>query len=153
MLILHHDASWHGLSMKAAKDFSQNETIYKIRDYQLSDQPSYRTIQIDRDKHIDNSNVLAYLNHSCRPNIIVDVTRMELTALHDINAGELLTYFYPSTEWEMARPFYCRCGSLKCLGYIAGAKTVARGILHQYFINTHIHQLVDKYDAKIRSQY
>ena len=34
------------------------------------------------------------------------------------------TFFYPSTEWAMASPFDCHCGSARCLGRIAGASQV-----------------------------
>ena len=39
-----------------------------------------------------------------------------------LKAGEELTFFYPSTEWDMDQGFDCFCGSKVCLGYIGGAK-------------------------------
>lgn len=51
-----------------------------------------------------------------------------------------VTYFYPSTEWELKQPFECKCGASvshflhsieipavidacqSCLGYISGAR-------------------------------
>ena len=45
----------------------------------------------------------------------------------DIAAGEELTYFYPSTEWEMDRPFRCLCGAPDCVGVVSGAKAPPAG--------------------------
>lgn len=43
-------------------------------------------------------------------------------ALQDVAPGAELTFFYPSTEWDMETPFDCCCGAAGCLGRIAGAK-------------------------------
>lgn len=32
-------------------------------------------------------------------------------ALRDIQPGDELSFFYPSTEWEMAQGFECKCGA------------------------------------------
>ena len=56
--------------------------------------------------------------------------------------GDELTFFYPSTEWEMVHPFQCECGAADCLKWITGAsatptKTLARyeltGVVRQRF--------------------
>ena len=95
-----------------------------------------------RHRHLEELGVLAYLNHSCRPNIHLDTTALTLVALQDIAAGSELTFFYPSTEWEMARPFTCRCGQPECLGWVAGAKKVPRDVLNRYALNLHIEDLL-----------
>jgi hypothetical protein len=46
-----------------------------------------------------------------------------------LKAGEELTFFYPSTEWNMNQGFDCFCGSKRCLGYIGGAKYMSSGQL------------------------
>jgi hypothetical protein len=55
-----------------------------------------------------------------------------------VEAGEELTLFYPSSEWEMSRPFECCCGSDGCLRLISGAKNMAREALGRHRINRHI---------------
>jgi hypothetical protein len=62
------------------------------------------------------------MNHACVPNCEIDVVTMSLRALRDLREGEEMTFFYPSTEWEMASPFHCHCGSAHCLGVIQGAR-------------------------------
>lgn len=61
-----------------------------------------------------------------------------MRAAPDLAAGEELTFFYPSTEWEMDRPFICLCGSPSCVRLVAGAKHLAVETLGRYYINQHI---------------
>ena len=102
---------------------------------------NYRTIQIDKYRHLEEPQVLAFLNHSCHPTVLVDTSGPMVFAATDIIAGEELTFFYPSTEWKMARPFICLCGSAQCLHYIAGARNLSLDTLDRYFINAHIREL------------
>jgi hypothetical protein len=85
------------------------------------------------------------MNHSCGPTAIVDVTNMEVRAIQPIPKGSDITFFYPSTEWDMAQPFDCHCGAKQCLGTIQGAMHVPRPVLRQYYLNQHIKQFL--YDS------
>jgi SET domain len=85
------------------------------------------------------------MNHSCAPTTTLDTTKMEVRAVKSIEPGTPLTFFYPSTEWEMAQPFQCNCGAKECLGLIRGAKHIPRHILRKYYLNHHIKQLL--YDS------
>ena len=38
----------------------------------------------------------------------------------------------PSAEWDMDRPFNCKCGSEQCIGYIAGAKHLTKMQMANY---------------------
>jgi len=69
---------------------------------------------------------------------------LRVTESRDLKAGEDLSFFYPSTEWDMGKPFECLCDAPKdvCLGQISGAKGVDRGVLQKYQINPHIQQLL-----------
>jgi len=56
------------------------------------------------------------VNHSCEPNIAFDLTsadkqKWHARALRDIDPGETITFFYPSTEWDMKQSFECQCGT------------------------------------------
>lgn len=55
-----------------------------------------------------------------------------------LKVGDVLTFFYPSTEWDMAQPFECKCGEEKCLGWIKGAKELEPEVLKEYFMNEHV---------------
>ena len=58
-----------------------------------------------------------------------------------IKSGDPITFFYPSTEWDMARPFDCFCGSENCLKIIKGAKYISEEQLQGWFVNKHIWDL------------
>ncbi len=66
-----------------------------------------------------------FLNHSCDPNTAV--RGRELFALRAIGPWEELTYHYATTEYHMAEPFACRCGSPACLGTIRGFRHLSPG--------------------------
>ena len=86
------------------------------------------------------------MNHSCAPTAIVDTTKMEVRAAKPIMQGTPVTFFYPSTEWDMAQPFDCNCGEKECLGTVSGAKHIPRHILRKYVLNQHIKQFL--YDSE-----
>lgn len=121
--------------------FSAGDVIGSLAHGREVDRPTYHSIQTGPGAHIDDLGLFAYLNHSCRPNVIVDTSALDVVAARDIAAGEELTFFYPSTEWDMQHPFVCRCGTPECIGTVSGAKHVARETLDRYFINAHIRLL------------
>ncbi|OYT91657.1 MAG: hypothetical protein CFE43_11965 [Burkholderiales bacterium PBB3] len=85
--------------------------------------PSKYTLQLGVDKHLEPSDQLwAMINHSCDPNLWVDAQSLAMVAKRDIAAGEALTFNYLTTEWDMAEPFSCQCGTKHCFGNISGAR-------------------------------
>lgn len=122
---------------------------------QYTNRKAYTTVQISEQttcfscSHLELCSDLVYINHSCDPNVIFDVSAddgldkslWKVQAIKDIKKDEALTFAYFSTEWDMAQPFDCRCGSDICLGSIRGAKYIPTNILSQYFINAHITRL------------
>ncbi|KAF2169127.1 hypothetical protein M409DRAFT_20354 [Zasmidium cellare ATCC 36951] len=68
-----------------------------------------------------------------------------------IAPGDALTFFYPSTEWEMDRGFECLCGAPKgvCLAEVKGSKEIERKDLGRWFFNEHILRLAAERDGKI----
>lgn len=96
-----------------------------------TESPTRYSVQLAPGRHLDPYDLLdpdelvhwrywMYLNHHCEPNAMLDGRR--LVALRDIAAGEGVTFDYNSTEWEMAEPFACHCGSARCVGTVRGAK-------------------------------
>lgn len=61
-----------------------------------------------------------------------------------LKVGDELTFFYPSTEYDMAQPFECRCQEKECRGTISGAKDTAPEVLRQYWLNAHIEELLQE---------
>ena len=67
---------------------------------------------------------------------------MLVFAARDVAVGEELTFFYPSTEWEMSSPFICLCGATNCIHVVAGTRFLPLSTLEQHFLNRHIRELM-----------
>ena len=94
------------------------------------DRPGRHTIQIDARRHqAGTGEIDDYLNHSCDPNSALDFTRLELVSLRKITPGEELSFNYLTSEWDMAAPFACQCGSCDRLGGRPGPRLI-RGFRH-----------------------
>lgn len=103
--------------------------------------PTYLTVQTGIEEHIHlKPEFLKFTNHSCDPNVFFDTQSMQLIALRDIQPGDEFTFFYPSTEWDMAEPFECLCGSDKCLLNISGAINMSKEVLKNYRLTAFIEQ-------------
>ncbi|KAM0756240.1 hypothetical protein T439DRAFT_320938 [Meredithblackwellia eburnea MCA 4105] len=107
----------------------------------LPDPPISPDQDPSKPRHIELQSDLLYVNHSCDPNVAFEVPASgdwKVRALKDIKKGEILTFAYFSTEWDMDQPFRCLCGSPRCLGEIKGAKHIAPEVLAKYQVNDHI---------------
>lgn len=104
----------------------------------------YTTVQISEKEHIELNSDIVYLNHSCDPTCIMDVKNMLVRLIKDVPVGGELTFFYPSTEWDMDQPFRCWCKSSSCIETVNGARYLSKKLLNNYFINEHILALHDK---------
>lgn len=134
--------SAYGARLITDQPYRRGDVIYHIEGHRVTPQPTYQTIQVGPAEHIEELGVLAYLNHSCQPNTLVNVAELTVVAARDIAAGEELNFFYPSTEWEMDRPFICLCGAPQCVRLVAGAKYLSVDTLSRYFINAHIREMI-----------
>ncbi|KAJ5441825.1 hypothetical protein N7491_004231 [Penicillium cf. griseofulvum] len=109
---------------------------------------AYTSVQTGRDTHIELNSDLVYCNHSCAPSLVFDMTRMEVRVVDDrpLKTGDALTFFYPSTEWDMDQAFQCTCGAGDgvCRGYISGAKNMSTNQLNGYWLNDHISELLNE---------
>jgi len=132
------DASIHGAGLVAIRPFRRGELILPLIGKLTA--RSYRTIQIDASKHL-NGALIGFMNHSCRPTSIVHARAHGVLAAVDLKAGDEVTFFYPSTEWKMVRPFDCLCKAPDCIGFVGGAQYLSLDMLRRYFINSHIQKL------------
>ena len=138
-LVIKTQDKYRSLTTKRA--YRKGEIICPIPTATVYDKPNRFTVQIGRDRHVEVRE-LASMNHSCTPSTFLDTTRMLVFATRDIAAGEELTFFYPSTEWEMASPFICLCGATNCIHVVAGARFLPLSTLEQHFLNRHIRELM-----------
>ena len=120
-------------SLHATVSFKPGDIISKFHPGITQSYATYLTVQTAVDKHITlMPEFLQYINHSCAPNVFFDTASMELICLQPLQPGDELTFFYPSTEWEMSQPFVCNCGNRDCLQLINGASHLSIETLAKY---------------------
>ena len=128
-------------SLITKQAYKIGEIICEIPTEKVADKANRYTVQIDRNQHTEVGKLSA-LNHSCDPNVILDTEHLQMVARRDIEQGEELSFFYPSTEWEMDAPFICLCGASNCIHVVAGARFLPLSTLENHYLNRHIRDLM-----------
>ena len=128
-------------SLATRRAFKSGDIICPIPTAALYDKPNQFTVQIGMDQHVEVKE-LSSMNHACDPSVILDTTRLLVFAAKDLQAEDELTFFYPSTEWEMSSPFICLCGAPNCIHVVAGARFLPLSTLEGHFLNYHVRQLM-----------
>lgn len=128
-------------SLITKQAYAKGEVICDIPTEKVIDKPNRYTVQIGRDQHTEVGKLSA-LNHSCDPNVILDTANLVMVARRDIAKGEELSFFYPSTEWEMEAPFICLCGASNCIHVVAGARFLPLSTLETHYLNRHIREMM-----------
>ena len=102
---------------------------------ELTATPTRYTVQLDADRHVDMpagsplEEVLdryywRFMNHACEPTAVI--RDRSVLSLRPIPAWSQITFHYASTEYDMAEPFACECGSGRCDGVVQGFRHLAR---------------------------
>lgn len=143
-LALHERADLGQDGLRTLRPVRKGAILARFTAKRILDRPARLTLQVDDERHVElDPPLLARVNHGCDPNVAFAVDDLpagpgELVALRDITAGEELTAFYPATEWQMAEPFPCNCGSLRCRGRIAGAVDLPSDDLARYRTSAYV---------------
>jgi hypothetical protein len=132
----------------AARRIARGEVLFQIEGVRTR-RPTRYSVQIGARLHIDlgpghstdeilNRYFWRFMNHACEPSAWI--RDQEVIALQSIRSGEDVTFDYNSTEYDMAEPFACRCGSRHCLGEIRGFRhlTPARRELLRPYLAPHL---------------
>lgn len=128
-------------SLITKRAYKKGEMICDIPTEKVIEKANRYTVQIGRDRHTEVGKLSA-LNHSCDPNVILDTENLQMVAFRDIEQGEELSFFYPSTEWEMDAPFICLCGASSCIHVVAGARFLPLSTLENHYLNRHIREMM-----------
>lgn len=129
--------------LQATKKFKKGVVLQQFSASTTSKTPTYLTVQIGIDEHITlQPTFLQYCNHSCNPSVFFDTSGFELIALKNIEIGDELTFFYPSSEWSMTQSFICNCQSENCLHHIKGAAYISKEILATYKLTHFIQSML-----------
>lgn len=96
-------------------DVKAGSIVYEFRGKAISN-PTRTSVQIG-DKHVEDD-IVAYVNHSCTPNVKVDDMNYNdwnmfgtyaFVSTRNIVADEEITFDYNSTEDQVVHPFECSC--------------------------------------------
>lgn len=110
-----------GMGVKAKQCFDRGTRVAKFTGL-LSNRIMQHTLQVSPQTHLHDPWFVGLLTHSCAPNCVLDMQRLEIWALADIQPGELLTIDYAVTEDVLHRQFACGCGSSACRKWITGRR-------------------------------
>lgn len=99
--------------------FKQGEVIARMTGEVIPDIRQH-TLQIAPDKHLYDTWFSGYFLHSCSPNISLDMDRLTVTALKDIEPNTYLYMDYAETEDTLYKQFPCSCGADNCRGWVGG---------------------------------
>ncbi|KAJ3360859.1 hypothetical protein HDU91_004256 [Kappamyces sp. JEL0680] len=128
--------------LTVVKAVASGEVVAAITQHTFKEKKSWTTVQVAQDKHIELNSELVYMNHSCDPSVKIDCVSMQVVALRALQAGDEVTFFYPSTEWDMDQPFSCWCGAKACQKSIQGAKYLASNARDCFYLAPHIRDLI-----------
>lgn len=120
-----------GKGVKAVVRFARGELVARFVGT-LSHTVYQHTLQVSPDTHLHDPYFVGLLSHSCAPNCVLDMQRLEILALRDIVAGDLLTCDYAMTEDILYRQFPCTCGSADCRRWITGRRELINDSGHAY---------------------
>jgi len=111
------------LARYATADIAEDEVIIDLKvGLQRAKRGAVDTLQIGEGLYYRSSEGPPCINHHCSPNGYICFEDLTYRALLDVSAGDELTFNYCTSEYEMAQPFDCLCGSPNCLGRVAGFK-------------------------------
>ena len=107
----------------AKKKFEKGDEVYKIPMHEIRYENFKRYAYVGNGQYVNDEDVLNYVNHSCAPNIVLDIERPDpvLIAVKDIYPGEELVCNYDLTE---VKGVYrkCNCGDKNCKGFFGRSK-------------------------------
>jgi SET domain-containing protein len=119
----------HGLGIFAARDFKAGERILRRDDSRLvtSEDPLREGELESHCDWIADGRVVyvqepeRYTNHSCDPNVYVEVVGEDryFTARREIGVGEEITEDY-TIDMVGGTPWDCNCGAARCRGTVQG---------------------------------
>ena len=140
-----------GKGLVATRDIRKGEVVATFDPKRARRTPTWQSVQIGPNRHVDDPACMNLLNHSCAPTVRIHVGRRAVIANRRIRKGEALSFFYPSTEWRMARPFPCHCGAPGGLAEVRGARDLPFGVLRRFPLSAHIRRMKEQQARKDRT--
>ena len=90
-------SSEHGLGVRTLVPRRAGEVVHHYTGL-ITPELRLHSLQVTETLHIADTKYIGFLSHSCDPNCRLDMSRFEVQALRDVEAGGLLTIDYAATE-------------------------------------------------------
>lgn len=117
-LVIHHRKGT-GRCVIANSKIEAGEIILSTSGSRIS-KPIRCSWQIDEHIHRIGPGLI---DHSCgNPGCGIDPDTSEIVTIRKIKPGEIVTFNYLTTEYDLSSPFTCKCGEADCYGRIKGFK-------------------------------
>jgi hypothetical protein len=118
----------------AARPVVAGERLFTIEG-DLTSVPTRYSVQVGRSTHVDLPGTVTieeildkyywrFMNHGCEPNVAI--RGREVHSLRALRQWDEITFDYNTTEYDIAEPFDCRCGSAGCVGRVRGFRYLSR---------------------------
>jgi len=115
----HCETTGRGIYVK--RSFKKGEMVARMAGITIPDILQH-TLQISPFLHLYDPHFTGLLLHSCDPLVSLDMVKLEIWALQDIEKGQALTMDYAQTEDILFRQFPCACGAINCRNWVTGRK-------------------------------
>lgn len=156
LMVVHEkvDDSYFRSWAESIVDLPAGAVFARINGVTPTSKQNYDTTQSEPDSHFVFNSKLYYCNHSCDPTLECDTStwEMRVSRKRPLKKGDVLSVFYPSTEWTMEREFECWCGAGegKCCRVIKGAKDMNERDLDRFWLNKHIYDLLRQAEENLK---
>ncbi len=127
--VKHCNTKGNGIYVK--RRFKKGDLISRITGITLP-YVLQHTLQITPFVHLYDPHFSGLLLHSCDPVVCLDMNKLEIWALRDIEKGMALTMDYASTEDFLFKQFPCVCGATNCRKWITGRKEPINAVGKKY---------------------
>jgi len=112
-------SSEHGLGVRTLVPRRAGDVVHHFTGL-ITPELRLHSLQVTDTLHIADTQYIGFLSHACDPNCRLDMSKFEVQALRDVEAGGLLTIDYAATEDVLYRQFACHCGAATCRRWITG---------------------------------
>ncbi len=125
----HCETTGSGIYVK--RDFKKGEIVARMAGITVP-YILQHTLQISPFLHLYDPHFTGLLLHSCDPLVTLDMSKLEIWALQDIEKGVALTMDYAQTEDILFKQFPCACGAVNCRGWVTGRKETINDAGNKY---------------------
>jgi hypothetical protein len=116
---------------------------FELEPLHLHNEPTRFSVQVGKDMHLDTPGALfQWLQHEEEPSLRADAgEKLNFYALRDLEAGDLLSFNYNTTEWSMATPFTCGMSGTEVSGFSSLDVNKQRFLASEGLIVPHVYAL------------